>query len=189
MSDSTNKSIQMGVSLFVALVLAIVGVGILDSHNLTQEFNIDNETEWNNYAATLTGVEVTTDDLVQLNSTSTTGTYDSVALSGNETDTNRFEVYTNIPEPDNSSVSLLVNGNTYDLTAGSNRIALDSTASEFDLEFNRDADTVSSPQVTTLVGLSGDTGGLLRLVGVAAFGLLVLLTVTQYARGRMTRNP
>lgn len=184
MSDSTNRSIQMGVSLVVAMVLAVVGVGILDGHNLTQEFEIDTESEWNDYSSTLTNVEVTAEGEVQLSSASNTGTYDSVVLDSNESDSTRYNVYASVPEPENSSVSLLVNGNTYDVEDGLNKFDLESGASEFDLEFNRDADTVESPSVTTLVGLSGDTGGLLRLVGTAAFGLLVLMTVVQYARMR-----
>jgi len=180
MSDSTNKTVASGVSVMIAVIFAIVGVGFLDSAQLNQEFQIDSETEWNNYAATLDGVVVNTNGYVELEATNTSGTYTSVTLDANESTANRYHVYASVPEPGNSSATLVVSGNSYELQDGVNKFDV-TAGSSFSLEFQRDSTGVESPNVDSVTGLSGaDSGGLLRLVGVAAFGLLLLLVVLQY---------
>lgn len=189
MTSTTNKTVMAGVSVVLAAVLAVVGVGVIDSANLTTEFSLDTQSEWNNYAASLNGVVVTSNGNVELDTGNTSGTYQSVALDANESNSSFYNVYTNVPEPDNSSVSLVVDGNTYELDDGKNKVELDSQGSSFSLEFQRDSTSVSTPQVDKLVGLSGSKSGLLRLVGLASFGLLLLLVLLQYMNfGRSGRN-
>lgn len=180
MSDSTNKTVMAGVSIVLAVVFGIVGVGVLDSAQLDEEFRLDTETEWNNYAQALNGVNVTADGVVQLSAANVSGSYDSITLDANESDSNRYHVYASVPEPENSTVSLVVGGTTYDLQDGINKVDV-TAADSFQLDFQRDATSVESPSVDTVSALSGaNEGGLLRLVGVAAFGLLILLVAVQY---------
>jgi len=81
MTSSTNKTVAAGVSVVLAAVFAVVGLGVIDSAQLTQEFNIDTESEFNTYASSLNGVVVTADGYVELDSANTSGTYQSVELS------------------------------------------------------------------------------------------------------------
>lgn len=179
MSLTVNKSVNAGVALVVGLILASVGVGVLDSSTFTQEFEVDNNTEWTNYGSSLSGVQVNGSYLV-LEDANTSGTYTSVTLDSNESDSSRYEVLTNVPDADNSSVTLTVSGNDYTLEDGFNTVDLDSKGDSFELTLERDATSVSSPEVDYVRGLSGETGSILRLVGLASFGLLLLLGLLQY---------
>lgn len=169
---ATNKAISGGVSVLVLVIFAVIGITMVNQSQLTQEFDIDNETEWNNYQDTISGLEVTTDGYLQLQTDNTSGTY-TATLDSNESDANRYVVFTNIPDEDNSTSELTVSGDTYTLNDGENKFDVTS-ASSFELSLNRDSTSVSTPQVDSVVGWSGDSG-LLGLVAGMAFALLVLL--------------
>lgn len=191
MADATQKAITGGVSLVVVAILAIVGTQMVTQSALTEEFAINSETEWNNYQSTIdTGLEVTTDGFLQFtdSTTETTGVY-TASLDTNESDANQYTVLANIPDSDNSSVTVSKGGTTYNVEDGTNRLDV-GTGSTFDVTLNRDSDTVSSPQVDSVQGFSGDTG-LLGLISGLAFGLLMLLSLFKVMNvsgiGRNTR--
>lgn len=162
---------QVGVAVIVAVIFGIIGMQVAVEADYNSVYTLDNNTEWN--TGTLTGVQVSNGEVL-LASGNTTGTYTSTTISN---ETNRIEVYATVPDPDNSSVSLSVGGNTYDLVDGRNAFKLDSsvTSYTFDLSFDRDSTSVTSPAVQRYEAQFGEDG-LLTLIATAAFALLLLLS-------------
>lgn len=188
MSSAIDTTIKGGISLVIVAVFAIVGVGVLDSAGTTQEFNIDNQTALNDYAGTLSDVNVTSNGYVNMSSYATSGTYTSVTLSGNETNVTTYDVTTNIPNASESNITLVVAGNSYELVDGYNSVSLDAEGDSFELQFNRTSTSIETPQVDSIQGYRATgANGILGTVGVAAFGLLMLLVVVQLLSGNVGR--
>jgi len=172
-----NKTVAAGVSVVLVVVFALVGVGVLDSAELTNVLTVDSQAEWQNNG-TLTNLTATAGGELQLAGDNLTGDYVSNNFA-NASDATIYSVRTSIPEPGNSSVTLTVDGTDYDLSSGSNRVSV-TGGSNFELSYERDGVNVTSPSVDSVSVLAGDTGSLLRLVALAAFGLLLLLVVVNY---------
>lgn len=180
MTDMMNRAIQGGVALVVVVILATGAVSMANDYDYTETFSIDNETEWNNNANTLTGVVVNADGYVMLDSGNTSGTYSSVSISENAT---RWTVDVSLPDADNSSVSLTVDGSTYDLTDGANEVTVDNEVSsyQFDLDFSRDSTSVTSPQVNSVTSYTGEESFNSQLI-YFAFAILMIMVVAMIAQ-------
>lgn len=168
-----ERYVNAGVALVVAVIMAIVGTSVAATADYDQVYAVDTQSEWDN--GTFTSTTSFADGYVALNGTATTGTYDSVTISN---ETNRVEVYADIESPDNSSVSMDLGTETYNLSDGRNVFSLDSSVTDysFTLNFDRDADTVTSPEVHTYQAYFGEDG-LTSLIAGAAFALLILFGV------------
>lgn len=169
-----NDAIEVGVAVVVAAIFAVIGMQVATSADYNDVYTVDSDSEWNE--GTLTSVNVSNGEVL-LDSTSASGSYESATFSN---ETNRFSVYADVPDADNSSVTLSVGGNTYDLSDGRNTVSLDTsvTSYSFTLDFSRDADTVESPSVSSVTAQYGESG-MMTLIATAAFALLVLLAVLQ----------
>lgn len=180
MSSTTNKTVMTGVAVVVAAVLGVVGVGILDSTGLEQQFQTSNESEWNTYASNTNDVVVNSNGYLALNDTSgaTYGNYDSVTLNSNESSSERYVVDVSLPNETSNEVRLQVGtGTEYDLVDGRNKLDV-TPADSYTFELERNASGDESPRVESLTAYTqDDSGSLLRLVGTAGFGLLLLLVV------------
>lgn len=185
MSHSVNKSITAGLAVVLVAVMAVVGVQIVESSNTTNVLTLDTNTEWEN--GTLTNL-TTENDTLLLNTSEVAGTYDSETLSRD--DVNEYEVSVDLPDPDNSSVDLVVSGTTYNLEDGYQEVDVSGTHTTFTLEFARDSTSIESPQVSLLRANVVEDSGLLTLIAGASFGLLLLLALLQHVGGLGAgRNP
>jgi len=179
MSDTVDTVVSIGVGIVVVVVLALAGTSVMSQATQTEVLSIDNSTEWNNYANTLTGVQVN-GSYIELQPANTTGTYDSVTLTGNESNGTIYEIEAEVPSPDNSTVNFTANGETTTLEDGANTVEFNSSVSNFTFDFERDSTSVSTPRVDYVTGSSTDgDGGILGLVSSAAFAILLLLLLVK----------
>ena len=189
---AVNKTVSAGVAIAVAAVLAIVGGQIMTAHNYDTTFSVTGETDFNDYAESTNGLSVA-DGVVQLNSTVTTGNYQSIALDMNESNVTRVEVVADISEPENSSATFVVNAatpqeKTFALNDGLNTYEFSESevVGTFGLALERDDVNVTSPSVSSVTGMYETGGGILTTVGMAGFGLLLLLVaVKEFELGRL----
>jgi len=174
--------VNVGVAVLVAAVFGVIGMQVATEADFDTVYSVETDSDWD--AGTLNSVNVS-NGAVLLDDTATSGDYTSATVSNS---TDRVQVYASVDDPDNSSVSLTVDGTTYELNDGSNVFNLDNTVSSytFTLDFSRDADTVTSPEVSLYEAQSGE-GGLLTLIATASFALLLLLSVLKL-RHRLGRT-
>lgn len=181
MQSSTDRAVAAGLSVVLVAVFAIVGTGMIESSNTTTVLSVDSTAEWEN--GTLTNL--TADNgLLNLSSGETSGTYDSVTFDTNHSPVTDYSISADIPDPDNSSVTLVVNSNNYDLEDGLNEVDV-SDHDSFTLEYSRDSTSVESPEVDSVRALNVADSGLLGLIGGSAFGLLLILALLQHFGGRL----
>lgn len=184
MSHSVNKTTKVGVAVILAVVFAMIGMGVLVSSELTTVLDVDSQSEWQNNG-TLNGLVATSSGELELDSSNTSGNYVYDTFD-NQSDVTRASVYVDIPEPDNSSVTLVVDSSSYELSDGTNNVDV-SGGSSYELQFQRDSTNITSPSVASSVFRAGETGSILWLVGTAAFGLLILLVVVSYLNVDVSR--
>lgn len=180
-----NEMIGAGVGLLFSFVLVIAATGMADDYALTEQFSVDTESEWNTYQSSGTAT-VNADGYIELTGTDTTGNYDSVTLDANESESTHYVVHTNISDAYNSSATFSAGGITYSLEDGENQFELDSGVDSYSFELNRDADTVSSPEVDSVTASTqkGDTVSLVMYMAAALFLILSLAAVVT----RLTRE-
>lgn len=174
---SSQKYINGGVALVVAVIFAIVGTQAVADSNFDDVLTLDSQSEWNSYEGTATATEVTSGGVVQLQSGNTSGSWTSSSISNA---TNRVSVYANVDQPDNSSVNITVGGTTYELEDGTNNFELGSNLTggyTFTLDFERDSTSVTSPNVDYYQAQQGSSDDLMTIIVAAAFGLLLLFVV------------
>lgn len=180
----TQRYINGGVALVVAVVLAIVGSTAVTDSNYDNVLTLDSQSEWNNYEGTATDTVVTSGGAVELAGDNTSGSWTSSSISNA---TNRVSVYAEIPDSDNSTANITVDGTTYELQDGNNAFKLGSNLTggyTFTLDFERDSTSISTPSVGTYTAQQGSSDGLMSILVSAAFGLLLLFAVLQVRGGR-----
>lgn len=174
MGESTSKAINAGVAAVVAVIMAIVGLGIVSSASTATVLDIDTTQEWQDNAQSQSTGLLIDNDSIQIDSASTETFAEYESLQHD----NVTSYTVNVSEYDDTvnNVTLDAGANNYELTQGVQTVELSNEVDSFRFELERTSDTDPSPVVSSVEATAEDSG-MLGLVAAPAFGLLVLLVV------------
>lgn len=175
-----DQLIQSGIGLVFAVVLAIIAVGLAGDVQYDNQFTIDSEEDWNDYWENSDSTELTvnTDGYIEIADEETTGTYESIKLDENESDSTVYKIETEIAESDNSSAEFTTAGGTdYELEDGANTVELDSSTDSFNITLDRDSADTTSPQVHTVEGLTDSDSQFLATLMMMMAAVFLLLSL------------